>query len=102
MDAPAAREAVSVSSHVVAPVAPSRSKPTPSMVPAGVGPVPWFFTTAVNTIWLPTTGLAGEMLTLVTIRSGNPGVGVGVGVGFGVGVGVGVGPTAAPTAYPVE
>ena len=39
-------------------------------MPAGVGAVPWFLTTALKTTALPAAGADGDHVTSVTIRSG--------------------------------
>ena len=69
-EAPEPREVVSVSDQLTC--VPSTQKLTPIIVPAGVAPVPWFFTTALKVTALPVTGLAGFQVISVTTKSGDP------------------------------
>jgi hypothetical protein len=44
--------------------------PTPSITPAGVGDVPWFFIVALNNTALPGVGVVGDQDNDVTVKSG--------------------------------
>src|SRR5262245_43232517 len=65
--APAASAWVCVSDHDTG--VPSTLKSTPTIVPAGVGAIPWFFTFALKVTAWPAVGLMGERSISVTIRS---------------------------------
>ena len=68
--APAATDWLKVSDQATG--LPSTLKSTPTVVPAGVAAVPWFFTVALNVTGSPTLGLDGERLIWVTTKSGLP------------------------------
>src|SRR5204862_2009262 len=65
--APAASACVCVSDQDTG--VPSTLKSTPTIVPVGVGAVPWFFTVALKVTACPGVELVGERPISVTIRS---------------------------------
>src|SRR3569833_1037720 len=68
-DWPGPSDVVSDSDQVSGVVTPSTANWTPTIVPAAVAVWPWFFTTQLNTTWVPEVGEVGDQVTLVTIRS---------------------------------
>jgi hypothetical protein len=67
-EAPGAKDAVSLALHVYGVTLPSTVNRIPTIVPAGVAVVPWFFTVAENFTAAP--GATEGFATLVTTRSG--------------------------------
>jgi hypothetical protein len=67
-EAPGAKDAVSLPLHVYGVALPSTVNRIPTIVPAGVAAVPWFFTVAENFTAAP--GATEGFATLVTTRSG--------------------------------